>query len=184
MQGGGPIRAGAFVFVTITCLTLACGGPTRPSDQRLVVRLTVSPPTIQAVPSVDGWMAYWTVNVDAATEFPPDSHGVLLAFATGPVLVDSIQSRISSAEGQLLTQVIDSEATIRAANGGSNQLVAGGPLLQVAQQTSYATPAAPPSASNLTIVVQLRASRDARQQLITMSTVHEQSCGYRGGPPC
>jgi hypothetical protein len=173
-----------FALLATTLLALACNGPTGPSDERLVVRLTVSPPTIQAIPSAEGWTANWTVNVDAATEFPPDSHGVLLPFTSEPVFMDGITSSIASADGRLLTQVVESEADIRAVNAGSNALTAEGRILQVAHAASYATPAEPPSASGLTIVVQLRDSRGNHQQLVTTSTIHEQLCGFRGGPPC
>lgn len=176
-RGASSIRS--FTILTATLLALACGGPTGPSDQRLVVRLTVSPPTIQAIWGGDEWTANWTVNVDAASEFPPDSHDVLLPFTAGPVFMDSVQSSITGLNGRLLTQVVDSEAAIRAANAGSNQLTAGGPLLQVVQAASYATPAEPPSASGLTIVVQLRDSRGTHQRLVTTSTIREQVCGYR-----
>ena len=159
---------------------LACGSPTAP-DAPLRVRLTLSPPAIQAVPDGQGWRASWTVNLDAAHDFPPDSHGTLLGIAASPAVVVLVRAEVRHMDGRLLAETATAPAI---GGGGSTALMADGPLLQVAQEASYLTEAAPPSESQLTVVATLRDARGLAHRLTATSAIREALCGGRGLPPC
>lgn len=168
---GASCRA-TLAVVSILLLASGCGdGPTNPSEQAIIVRLIVSPPTIQARPNSSGWTAAWTVNVDAATAFPSDTHGVLLTVAPGPATLETVDSRVTDAAGVLVASAVTGAAEILAGNG-SVRVAAGGMLIQVAQQVSHSPGAAPPFDLNLTIVARLRNARGDPAQLATVSAIH------------
>jgi hypothetical protein len=176
-----PRRPHAAILAALLCV--ACGNPTAP-DAPLIVRLTLSPPAIQATPDGDGWRATWTVNLDAASEFPPDSHGVLLEIAAPFASVTEVRAEVRGSGGSLLAEFTTTAAAIGAANGGSTALTADGPAIQVTQEASYGTTTAPPSQSQLTVVATLRDARGVERPLTTTSVVAEATCGGRGLPPC
>lgn len=162
--------ARALVVTLVGCA--GCSSPTSPSEPAIIVRLGVSPPTIQAVSGPGGWTASWTVNLDAATMVPPDTHGVLLTIQQGPVLLESVEARVTDSNGTLLATVL-SDAQQIGRDNGSHVLLPGGALLQVPQQASYAPAAAPTGASTLTITARLRDGAGAAHQIAATSMIHE-----------